>query len=329
MPRMNISPEVENSADLPDGFKERYLQAKLAEFWCRHDPTEESIYDAIAAEQRYETFCRSFMTMIPPAFALHPNKTWDQQLPTLPLQRQVLHIAIFESLCYNFRPILLQDADFLQRLPSYKKVLILSQKRSLAVAALKLLRSVSNLHVAMGVSHTRYPGIIGPTFEAAVPLIYLYADRCFPGDTFEGVPSSNMNIKEDPLVADMDAITRERCMQGAREALNRLQTLAEVSTLAEAGARTLSCLIKRVEGSMELSEGQTGSEPAETTTTHIPEAWGGGNVADYVGTYAATDLLWESGPGAAHANWEDMMGLSSTLEPGDMSSFGLDRSEQL
>ena len=96
------------------------------------------------------------------------NQQWDDRLPTLPMQRQLLHLAIFELLCWNFTPTLLQQPEQVQNLPGYKQVLILRNKKALAVSALNLLEGVSVLHTMMGGSHTRFPGIIVPTFEAAV-----------------------------------------------------------------------------------------------------------------------------------------------------------------
>ena len=120
---------------------------------------------------------------MPPVFALQPDKQWDERLPTLPMQRQLLHMAIFESLCWNFRPTLLQGLDQLKHLPVYKQILVSHNKRAVSVAALKLLEGASTLHMMMGGSHTRYAGIIIPAFEAAVPLLCLCADDTFPEDS--------------------------------------------------------------------------------------------------------------------------------------------------
>ena len=239
MPRMHLVPNVDD-ADAPEEFTERVLQARLADFWKSLGPRRGAEYDVIVAEERYERFCSEFLASLPPAFALQPTKEWDERLPMLPFQRQVLHTTIFDSLCHNFRPALLLDPSHVKCLPKYKQVLLSSQRRSLAVAALNVLRGVSALHALMGGSYTRFAGIIFATFEAAVLLVYLYLDQDFPGERGDSCPIA---IKSDPLAAGMISLTRDKCTQAADEALDRLRTLAEVSSMAEVGARTLARLI--------------------------------------------------------------------------------------
>ncbi len=250
MPQMHLQPDVDVGADAPDLFTERVLRAQLAEFWRSHSPAKGSEYDAIGAEERYESFCSTFLDSMPSVFSLQPDKHWDERLPTLPMQRQLLHMAIFESLCWNFTPTLLQQADQVRYLPGYKRISIIHNKQALAVAGLNLLQSVSALHTMMGGSHTRIASIIVPIFEAAVPLLCLCADENFPGDTGGGQSHA---LKTDPLGDGITHLSRAGCMEAAWDALGRLQTLAEVSNLAEVGARTLSRLIERVDSLSSLA----------------------------------------------------------------------------
>lgn len=272
MPRMRLLPGINIGADAPDDFTERVLRARLARFWRHHSPPphvsgSEPKYDAVAAEERYETFCRTFLPTVPPAFALfQPDRQWDERLPNLPMQRHMLHMAVFEFLCWNFRPTLLQQPDHLGQLPGYKRILMAHGKRALAVAALGLLDSVSALHALMGSSHTRFSGIIMPNFEGAVPLLCLCADPSFPegggcpegeGDMMRPTggqlqssqppPLGSRTQITDPLGARLDTVSRSECMRAARSALGTLQTLAEVSEMAEVGARTLARLISKVD----------------------------------------------------------------------------------
>ncbi|KAK6084698.1 trascription factor [Seiridium cupressi] len=114
---------AELDADAPQSFTERILQARLAAFWGRFN-LQTPDYDMMVAEERYDQFCEEFLATLPPSFALKPNKTWDKLTPKLPQQRQLLRISIFESLCWNFRPIVLREPSAMECLPTYKRVLL-------------------------------------------------------------------------------------------------------------------------------------------------------------------------------------------------------------
>ncbi|KAK1143243.1 hypothetical protein N8T08_006943 [Aspergillus melleus] len=240
--------ELDPSA--PEGFSERLLQTRLADFWRSSGCRQGVEYDIMAAEDRYEKFCRDFVTNLPPAFSLQPNKAWDKRLPKLPLQRQLLHISIFDSLCWNLRPLLLHSPDRLQCLPAYKQVLLSSQKKALAVAALRMLDALSSLHAMLGGCHTCFSAIIFPTFEAATLLVCLSVDPEFPDDDNDNPPSGPgpcpLKFKTDPLHTGMGTVTRASCIQAAHDALNRLRMLAEVSDMAEVEAQTLSRALAKV-----------------------------------------------------------------------------------
>ncbi|OCK74320.1 hypothetical protein K432DRAFT_386876 [Lepidopterella palustris CBS 459.81] len=239
LPRMHLAPNIDD-ADAPEGYSERLIQARLANFWRSFTPGQGAEYDEAAAEERYEKFCTDFLATLPPVFALKPSEEWDERLQILPLRRQILHITIFDCLCYNFRPVLLRGPNHVQSLPTYKQVLLSSQRKALAVAALKVLDGVSNLHVLLGGSYTRFAGIIFPTFEAAVLLVGLCMDVDFPGQCEDGPPST---LDIDPLGSGKSHVTRGRCRQAVHDALTRLRTLAEVSNMAKVGARTLARLL--------------------------------------------------------------------------------------
>ncbi|KAL7623510.1 hypothetical protein AAE478_007193 [Parahypoxylon ruwenzoriense] len=244
LPRMRLGSDIDD-VDAPEDFTERILQARLATFWRSFGPRQGTEYDLTIAEERYQRFCSEFLSTLPPAFALPPNREWDDRLPMLPLQRQLLHMKIFDSICWNFRPILLIKPYHILNLPHYKRVLLSSQKKTLAVAALSVLEVVSALHSMLGASHTRFAGIIFHTFEAAVLLVSLCMDHDFPDEGGERRPSA-------PSIADPvgggAAVTRDRCMEVAQDALGRLRMLAEVSNMAEAGARTLADILDKAAG---------------------------------------------------------------------------------
>lgn len=153
IPQLRLAPdpgEVLLEPNAPDPFAERLLQAQLGRFWRNH---AREPYDPTQAEQRYEKFDAEFLPTLPPAFALEPDTRWDSRLPKLAMQRLLLHIAIFDSVCWNFRPLLLLRPDHVASLPAYKRVLLRSQKRRMCMAALKELETVSALNSVWRLSH--------------------------------------------------------------------------------------------------------------------------------------------------------------------------------
>ena len=247
-PQMHLGALGDGSGtELPwDAFTERLLQARLADFWRRMGPMAGAEYDMMVAEERYERFCHEYLAELPPAFALQPNEAWDKRLTKLPLQRQLLHIAIYDSLCWNFRPLLLQLPDE-QNLPAYKRMLLDSQKKALVVAALHVLEGVSQLHAMLGGCHTRFAGLVFSTFEAAVLLVYLCMDPLFPHDDPPlSVVSDTKDTKDpDPLRTGTRNVARNECIEAVQGALDRLRMLAEVSNMADVGANTLTQLLSK------------------------------------------------------------------------------------
>jgi hypothetical protein len=276
---MHLAPNIDD-VDVPEGFSERLIQVRLANFWRNFNLSQGAEYDVTVAEERYEKFCTEFLATLPPVFALKPNEEWDDRLRMLPRQRQILHISIFDSLCYNFRPVLLLEPSHVQGLPTYKKVLLSSQRKSLAVAALNVLDGVPKLHSMLGRSHTRFAGIIFPTFEAAVLLVGLCMDVDFPSKDEDSPPST---LAVDPLGAGRAHVTRVRCAQAIYDALARLRMLGEVSNMAAVGARTLARLLGNVpslhlpNAEPMLASTNDVTEPSSNTTEW--QSWGYQNPA--------------------------------------------------
>jgi hypothetical protein len=143
-------------------------------------------------------------------------------------------------------------------------VLLHSQKKALAVAALKAMDSVAQLHALLGGCHTRLVGIVSSTFEAAVLLLYLLMDPMFP-ENCPHAQSAQQNTppKTDPLQAGMRKVTRPGCLQAVQGALKRLKMLAEVSSLADVAA---NILIQVLSKASETGGGRvTGTGTNETT----------------------------------------------------------------
>ncbi|KAA8651285.1 uncharacterized protein ATNIH1004_000166 [Aspergillus tanneri] len=166
MPRMRLAADI-NDADAPDGFTERVLQVRLADFWKINSVKLGSEHDVILAEER----------------------------------------------------------------------------KSLAVAALNILKGVSSLHIMMGGSQTRFPDIIIPTFEAAVLLAYL----CMDPDLLTGECENHQPCpgKVDPLKSGVASLKRDECMRAVHDAVSRLQMLADISSMAEIGAQALAQLLRK------------------------------------------------------------------------------------
>ncbi|KAI1741706.1 hypothetical protein F4680DRAFT_446712 [Xylaria scruposa] len=291
LPQMHLVPEAEHSVDAPDVFTERVLQVKLVDFWKRQSLTTGPDYDVLAAQERYDKFVAEFLPSLPSVFCLEPDKRWDSRLPKLCLQRQILHMAIFDSLCYNFRPVLLQNPGQVELLPGYKQVLLSSHKKALASAALKVLECSSVLHDMMGGPHNRYPGTIIPTFEAAVPLLWLCTDGRFLADIMNapliaGTPH--------PLSNGMACLSRHACMQEAKKAVDRLKVLAELSKPADAGARALAFLIARIECSTAQSERQSKSAETMDNTIEMVEIWEEGQLEEMNSMFTVADMLYNT-----------------------------------
>ncbi|CAI7590999.1 unnamed protein product [Penicillium glandicola] len=179
---------------------------------------------------------------------------WRSMGPTLGSTYDVIVAEErYEKLC-----IILLDAS---HLPKYKQVLLSSQQKALAVAALYVLQGVSRLHSLIGGSQTRYTGVIQPTFEAAVVLVSLLINQSFLGEV-ESQSSRITNV--DPLRAGMANLTRAGCMKAIRDALSLLRMLAEVSNVADVGARNLAKLVHKVgKQSTDASEMESPSKPED------------------------------------------------------------------
>ncbi|EFX02775.1 hypothetical protein CMQ_2704 [Grosmannia clavigera kw1407] len=260
---------AEVEGPVPDLFTERLLQARLADFWRSASPWPAGEYDAVEAEERYERFFREYVEQLPPVFALtEPDQRWDERRAKLALQRLALHISVYEMICWNFRPLLLQQSA---TLPMHKLVMVSVQKRKLAAAALCTLRSVKQLHALLGGCHTRLACIVFSAFEAGVLLACLCAEPQFPEDyPVHHIPPPGA-LRTDPLQGDIFAVTQDSCLQAARGALRLLEMLAEVSHMAEVGATTLAKVLARAtEGGTAAKAGVEGAAVVSSREPEVP-----------------------------------------------------------
>lgn len=214
------------------------------------------------------------------------------------MQRQLLHIAIYDSVCWNFRPLLLLTATQIAGLPPYKRVLIQSQKTRLSMAALEELQAVSKLHSMFGGSHVRFSAIIFNTFEAAVLLLCLSSQ-----------PGYDQALKEEDsheiLGIQISRRSRDEMMKAVETALTRLRTLAEVSEMAASGAKAITQLLSQAGRNAALQ-----TTPTPTGLENGTE-WSG-TFSTMAGTYDADqDLRRGSGLATLLGTYDSEMSTSA------------------
>lgn len=264
LPRLRLIPEIGNMPaetvpSAPDIFTERLMQVRLGRFWRSFGLRQNFNEDPTGCEQRYEKFCAEFIPGLHAAFAVdHPDTTWDNTLPKLPMQRQLLHIAIYDSVCWNFRSILFFKPDYIASLPLYKQVLLQSQKRRIGLASLKELEAVASLHSMFGGSYTRFAAIIFNTFEAATLLLCLCSHADFPFDQGD---------EKTDILGIKAKFTYRKAMQAAEQAVKRLQMLGELSDMAASGARVIAQLFAKA------SQTKQSPSPAAPTASSSSSLW--------------------------------------------------------
>ncbi|KAI1389025.1 uncharacterized protein F4822DRAFT_443768 [Hypoxylon trugodes] len=272
-PKMHVALDVDNDG-APAAFMERVLQFKLAQFWNRQTSMSgpQDSYEPGTAESRYERFCTEFLPQVPAPFALIPNEKWDQVIPKIDQQRQLLHIAIYSSICNNFRSLLFLKSAHIRIFPEYQQGIIHQQKKSLTRAALGTLDAVKRLHQLLGATQTRLFPIVFHTFEAAVLLWALThlsgtgrdadARSRHERSDIDSPEYSSFSRPIDPLELSQTNISHSRCVEAIKEAHERLEALAVSNIVAAAGARTLAKLLEQDNGTARLR-----SEPASVHTS--------------------------------------------------------------
>ncbi|KAL5044236.1 hypothetical protein BDW71DRAFT_186282 [Aspergillus fruticulosus] len=299
-----------------DLFTERLLQVHLGRFWRKYPRKQDILYDPTEAEQRYEQFCAEYLPLLPPCFSttaslgsasrgpLHSSSTIPHKV--LIMQRHLLHISIFDSIAYNFRPLLLLTTPQITQLPLYKRVLLQSQKQRLAHAALEELAAVESLHSLFGGGHTRFAAIIFNSFESAVLLLTLVAQVDFPFAQAGEIGSGNE--RSTILGRRVAKLTRSRVIYAVEKAHNRLQMLSGANDMAASGAAVVSRLLERVNG---IGFSEPGAE-AESTGILNDHDLLPGLFLDFLGDAGLGD--WGAPEGLDPSL---MSGFFSTTGPGD------------
>lgn len=227
-----------SDVNTPDLFTERLLQAQLAQFWCPlHSSNSSKFYDVNARQAKYKDFCVNFLSILHPAFG-NASSTWDEALPFLSRQRLRLHVSIYDSICWHFRPALLLDTNLVASMPPWKQMLVSSQRKTLAAVAMRMLEAISSLHTLLGSSPTRLADIPQYSFEASVMLVLACAQNDI-GQNSSPVYAPGLAFAGTPLTTP----TKYSSRSAIRDALQRLQSLANISAMAAMGARVLADLL--------------------------------------------------------------------------------------
>ncbi|KAL5583936.1 hypothetical protein FOVSG1_015287 [Fusarium oxysporum f. sp. vasinfectum] len=263
MPRMRLGPDN----DFLEPFLDRILIARLVAFWRNSTPKHDAKYDGIAVEALYSKFCHEFISTLPPAFALQPNREHDEQVPGLPLQRQLLHVNIYFFISLCFRRVLTRDTSQDCYLPNYKRVLLSSHLSFLASVTLRALDCTHILHALMGGSQMRCPVLITSLFEMSLVLVCLCARREVPADEDDDDP--HVAVGGDQHGISTEVPTRGRCLQTLQKALETLQMLADVSDMAEVGARHLEELMS----TLTEEAGELNVNPPQEAMGDLVENW--------------------------------------------------------
>ena len=208
-------------------------------------------------EETFGRLQREFISVLPPVFdSNNPDIRWDQQIPILKCQRQMLRISVFALLLHLSRPLLQVDAQQIESVPQYKRHLTLTHRNHLVECAISQQDSVASLHDLMGGNQTKFFLLGFYTFEPAM----LLAMHLLSIEDFQGLmaraqsPYETTNFwKSTPLlkagsVVDIDVGSEKNCRTHINEALRRLiKLLREVSIIAEVGARKLQEVVSRLD----------------------------------------------------------------------------------
>ncbi|KAE8151802.1 hypothetical protein BDV25DRAFT_128505 [Aspergillus avenaceus] len=271
LPRMRLISDTDDP-HTPEPFTERLTQARLVRYWSGLFIGPQPSYDCSAAEERYERFCAEFLPTVPEPFILGHGTDWDD--PLLMRQRELLHLALFDYIVQNFRPLLCIDPTTIRELPKYKQALIQQHRRILARAALGMLQCVATLHSLLGQGHTRLSLITFHTFEASVVLVCLLISEAstaeYQGPLIEDGLGPLYSL--DPLASLIPDAGSASCMTAVEDALTRLEMLAEGSPLADVGSKRLSQLVSRVKEMRQITLSAKSPPALDFTLPSLPSS---------------------------------------------------------
>lgn len=241
----------------PNVFCERNLQIRLTMIAskvlaadCGKPSTDPVIVEANAKRLQDE-----FIDTLPPAFRLvDADESWDDQLPGLKRQREMLRISVYATICSLHRPFILIPVAQLRTLTSTEKTLIGKHRVTLIDATLSLLDAIARLHELMGGKQNRFFLLSFFTLEPAALLgiYWLSLDASAINQSTRRKISNAGRTASDAMLSygGLEVVSEQRwnaCWKRIEEAMARLTLLSEVSSIAKNGLKVLAKLVEKIE----------------------------------------------------------------------------------
>lgn len=259
--RWPLIPEQHCTASLPNGiigtqisdtnapnvFCERRLQIELTNiaFQMLTSDHGRPSTDPVIIDKHIRRLKEEFIEQLPPAFRLHnPDEKWDDELPNLKRQREMLRISIYVTTCSLLRPVIVQSPGEAQTLSTADRDLVAEHRASIVDVTIEMLESVGRLHMLMGGKHNRFFLLSFFTLEPAVLLGMCLMNP--QAGKKRGKQGSSASVAfPGNQSADEEQWKRGRKSMG--EAAARLQMLSEVSSIARIGVKVLNKMVANID----------------------------------------------------------------------------------
>ncbi len=242
------TPDVSHE-DAPNIFSERRLQIDLAKIvsGILSSNNGKTCTEPATINEKMEMLKVDLIEKLPPAFRLDdPDEKWDEQLPHLRRQRQMLRISLFAAICMLLRPMVIIPASAVRALSASDRKLVVKHRGSLINAAIEMLDSVATLHSLMGGKQNRFFLLSFFTLEPAVLIgIYLMTPRF-------GAKEGRRTLSALKSSRGIAAQERDMWKHGflkMEEAFARLKMLSEVSSIARTGLKVLEKMLVMINNS--------------------------------------------------------------------------------
>ena len=236
-----------SNINAPNAFCERRLQIELTKiaFGLLTSNHGKPSTDPVIIQKHIRRLEEDFIDKLPPAFKLYAaDEKWDDELPNLKRQREMLRISVFVTMCSLLRPVITQSSGAARKLSPSDRKLITEHRTSLINVTIEMLQSVGKLHMLMGGKQNRFFLLSFFTLEPAVLLgMCLMNPELGKNESKQG---SDVSAKSPAYPSADD----ERWKRGYRimaEAVARLQMLSEVSSIARIGVKILEKFVANID----------------------------------------------------------------------------------